>query len=133
MADVLNRTTVQLLLSVNTPDYPVIDWIHNPDLTDVEGVPQKFWKIEGDIVTEMSPAEKTIVQNQLDADQLEQEKIDATDEDNTGDANSRRILGFMETMVDEINILRANAGIPPQRTLQDYKDSVRNNIENQTE
>lgn len=63
MADVLNRTTKQYLKSVNTPDFPVIDWIINPDLSGV--LPQepqsKYWNIAGDVVTEMTPAEKAAV------------------------------------------------------------------------
>lgn len=58
MADVLNRTTKQYLKSVNTPNFPTADWIINPDLTAVAGVPSKYWKITGDVVAEMSSAEK---------------------------------------------------------------------------
>jgi len=58
MANVLNRTTKQYLKSVNTPDFPTASWIINPDLTAVAGVPSKFWKIIGDVVSEMSSAEK---------------------------------------------------------------------------
>ena len=61
MADVLNRTTLQYLQSVNTPDYPVVDWVINPDLSGVAGVPQKYWKLTGDVVSEMSQAEKDAV------------------------------------------------------------------------
>jgi len=61
MSNVLNRTTNQYLQSVNTPDYPVSDWIINPDLSAVVGVPSKYWEITGDTVTEMTPAEKAVV------------------------------------------------------------------------
>jgi len=61
MADVLNRTTLQYLRSVNTPDFPVLDWVINPDLTAVVGVPQKYWKLTGDIVSEMTQPEKDAV------------------------------------------------------------------------
>lgn len=59
MSDVLHRTTKQLLKSVNTPDYPVADWIRNPDLSSVSSVDVRYWKITGDVVSEMSAAEKT--------------------------------------------------------------------------
>ncbi len=36
MADVINRVTHEHLFSVNTPDYPVADWIINPDPTAIE-------------------------------------------------------------------------------------------------
>jgi hypothetical protein len=61
MSNVLNRTTCQYLQSVNTPDYPETDWISDPDLTAVEGVAQKYWKIEGDSVVPMTPEEQAQV------------------------------------------------------------------------
>lgn len=33
MSDVVNRTTKQFIGSVHTPDYLVVDWIINPNLT----------------------------------------------------------------------------------------------------
>jgi hypothetical protein len=58
MASVLHRTTKQYIASAHTPDYPVEDWIHNPDMSPVSGVPSQYWKITGDAVSEMSAAEK---------------------------------------------------------------------------
>ncbi|MBT8428494.1 MAG: hypothetical protein KJN79_01140 [Gammaproteobacteria bacterium] len=49
---------MQYLQSVNTPDYPVLDWIINPDLSALTGVPQKYWKVVGDTVVEMTQGEK---------------------------------------------------------------------------
>lgn len=37
---------MQYLESVNTPDYPEADWVINPDLSAVEGVPQGYWVLE---------------------------------------------------------------------------------------
>lgn len=59
MANVVNRTTVQYLLTVNTPDYDPTDWIINPDLSALASVPQKYWKVVGDTVVEMTSGEKT--------------------------------------------------------------------------
>lgn len=61
MADVINRTTLEQRFSVNTPDFPTSDWIINPDLSGVSGVPQKYWKVVGDTVVEMDAAEKAVV------------------------------------------------------------------------
>lgn len=61
MASVLNKTTLQYIESVNTPDYPTSDWIVNPDMSNVEGVPLKYWKLDGTDVVEMSQAEKEAV------------------------------------------------------------------------
>ena len=70
MADVLNRLTKQFLLSVNTPDYPAIEWIINPDLSQVEAVPWRYWKIVGDSVVEMTAEEKAIVDQPLPKTEL---------------------------------------------------------------
>jgi len=59
MANVLNKTTFKYLTSVNTPDYPTSDWVHNPDLSAVQGISKEYWAIDayGDVV-EMSQSEK---------------------------------------------------------------------------
>jgi len=46
MANVLHRQSKLMLTSVNTPDYPASEWVVNPDLTAVAGVPQKYWAID---------------------------------------------------------------------------------------
>jgi len=58
MSNVLHRTTKQYRRSVNTPDFPTSDWIINPNLSSVQNVPVKYWKITDDTVSEMSQAEK---------------------------------------------------------------------------
>ncbi len=126
MASVLNRTTKEFRASANTPDFPVADWIINPDLTAVAGAPIKYWIIDppaSDTVRLATVGEKLIIDNQIAADQEQAEKDSAkTDTD-------RRLLGFMQVMVDEINILRAAASIPPARDIDDYKNATRNNID----
>lgn len=61
MANVLNRSTLKYLESVNTPDYPVENWVINPDMSGVASVPQKYWKLIGDVPSEMSTEEKQLV------------------------------------------------------------------------
>lgn len=58
MANVLNRTSLQYITSVNTPEYPIAEWIINPDLSAVNGIDKEFWVVDGDTVREMSTAEK---------------------------------------------------------------------------
>ncbi len=84
MANVLQRTTKEQRFSVNTPEYPPAVWVINPDLSGVVGVPKKYWKITGDVVSEMDQSEKDAVdavllpgiqfgrkaQLQIDADRL---------------------------------------------------------------
>lgn len=55
MANVLNRESKEYLKSVNTPAYPITDWIINPVLPDCD---KKYWVIEGDNVREMNTTEK---------------------------------------------------------------------------
>lgn len=61
MANVLNRVTKEYRASVNDPDYPVIDWIINPDLSAVAGWPPRYWVITGDNVSLMSQAQRDAV------------------------------------------------------------------------
>lgn len=63
MANVVNRTKmpVEILYSVNTPDYPESEWIINPDLTILETVPLKYIKIVGDLLVEMTAEEKAAI------------------------------------------------------------------------
>lgn len=58
MASVLHRTTKQYLESVHTPNHDEADWIINPDMSAVAGVPEKYWKITGDTVSEKDASEK---------------------------------------------------------------------------
>ena len=64
MSDVLHRTTMEYRLSVNTPDFDEADWVVNPDLSSVVGVPQYHWKFAGDTVSEMDAGEKAVVDEQ---------------------------------------------------------------------
>lgn len=52
---------VRVLYSVNTPDYPVGEWIINPDLSALAGVAQLYWKLSGDAVVAMTQAERDSV------------------------------------------------------------------------
>lgn len=78
MATVLNRSTKELLDSVHTPDYDTPEWLINPDLSAVEGVPNKYWSIHGDDVTEMTPEEKAAV-DAADLEPYKQAKVDQID------------------------------------------------------
>lgn len=61
MANVLNRTTKAYVTSANTPDYPVAEWIIDPDMTAVVGYPSQYWIITGDVVTLMDAAARAQV------------------------------------------------------------------------
>ena len=76
MANVIHRGTLQYRRSVNTPDFPPTEWIVNPDLSQVEKVPRKYWRIDGERVVEMSENQKAAV----DGAELEQLKADKLEE-----------------------------------------------------
>lgn len=67
MATVLHRATKELIPSVSEPRYPTANWIHDPDLSAVTGIPSKYWKITGDIVAAMTEAEKDAEPGLLDS------------------------------------------------------------------
>lgn len=58
MADVLHRTDGRYLRSVHSPDYPAQDWLLNPDLSAVAGLPVEQWVVEGDTVRPATDAER---------------------------------------------------------------------------
>lgn len=61
MANVLNRTTKQYLISVNTPDFDPSQWIINPDLSAVGSFSSQYWVITGNAVTLAGPAARAVV------------------------------------------------------------------------
>lgn len=71
MATVINRNTLEILRSVNTPDYPLADYIINPfNLDVVAAIPRKYRKLvantnpndtEVSMVVEMDAGEKVSV------------------------------------------------------------------------
>jgi hypothetical protein len=74
MASVIHKTdrdssgALIQLFSVNTPDYSTNDWVINPDLSAVQGVEKKYWKVTGNSVVEMNTGEKsTVDSNELTA------------------------------------------------------------------
>jgi len=75
MAIVLHRESLELRRSVNTPDFPRTEWIINPDLSAVEKVPRKYWRIDAERVVEMSSAEKAAV-DQAELDTLKAAKLE---------------------------------------------------------
>lgn len=61
MARVLHRITKEYRKRANTPDYPKLDWIINPDLSAVAGFAPEYWTITGDLITLMPTAQRTAV------------------------------------------------------------------------
>lgn len=71
MANAIHRTQrdyrgyLLRVSSINTPDYSTDDWLVNPDLSSVSGIPEYYWKVTGTppggSVEEMNPSEKSAV------------------------------------------------------------------------
>lgn len=61
MTDVLHRIKKEIMLDVSPDSFTVEHWIHNPDMAPVAGVPVEYWKIVGDVVSEMNNGEKAAV------------------------------------------------------------------------
>lgn len=145
MANVLSRATPHVYLrSVNDPDYPGADWIHNPDLSAVAGYETRYWVVTGDVVSLMGQGARDAV----DAARL------AAQKDETAAALEEAqttLRGFAEVLIDELNrraddfnaILDAAANATslasfkiamgqirqqPQRTLGDLRTALRNKL-----
>jgi hypothetical protein len=54
----LHRTQFDYLEGVELDDYPVEIWVHNPNMTPVEGVLKRYWQLTGDTLSVMSQAQK---------------------------------------------------------------------------
>ena len=93
-------------------------WIHAADLSAVAGVPNKYWIITGDIVSEMSAGEKTAV----DAAVLTTRRDAQVTEVDQTEGNLRQIL---KILIGELNTLRALHGLP-DRTLAQLRNAIRN-------
>ena len=77
MANVINRTTLEIRMSVNTPDYDPAEWLINPDLAYVDGVEYRYLKIDGESVVEMTDAEKATVDAAEESARIEALKAEA--------------------------------------------------------
>lgn len=106
MANVINRTTLELRKSVHTPDYSSVDWIINPDLSPVSGVSPLYWKISGDSVLPMTSQEQSSKDAALAA-AIKAEQIN----DGKGQIVTPIFKALVTVLVSELNILRNKAGL----------------------
>ena len=122
MGSFLHRTTKQYLQSADPNELPedLSNYISAPDLSAVAGVPVKYWKIVGDVVTEMSQAEKDAV----DAAILDTARNNAVAELDNLEGILRQVLLII---MSEINTLRSEHGLSA-RTLQQLKTAIRNSF-----
>jgi hypothetical protein len=102
MGDYVHRTTKQYLQSVSPNDLPepLANYIEDPDLSAVEGVPNRYWVITGDVISEMDQAAKDVVDAQILSDSRDaaiQAEIDELES---------VLRQLTKLIVDELNILR---------------------------
>ena len=131
MSHVFNRTTGQFIQSVNTPDFPVADWVLNPDLTAVVGQPVRYWFITGGTNPE-GQEELGIVdaatQTSIDA-ALAVTLLASQRDSGKAEFDAQRILVALgELLVDEFNNLRTLHSLP-DRTFAQLRTAIRNKVD----
>jgi hypothetical protein len=148
MADFVHRTTKQHIVSRDQTELPDQPWenfyIINPDLSAVAGVPNRYWKITGDSITEMSQAEKDAVDNaalqasrdalanQIDQveDVLRASLLSILDEFNAHADKINAILDSADAATSLADFKTRMAAVTdyPQRTIAQLKTTIRNKL-----
>lgn len=95
--------------------------IYQPDLSAVTGFDSKYWEVIGDVISLMN--------------QEARDSIDSIEISNNRDVLANNIdspesyeKAFALVVLDEINLLRANAGLPT-RSASQLKTAVRNKMD----
>jgi len=123
MASVLNRTTMEFLRSANTPDFPVADWIINPDLSAVTGQPQKYWIIDppgSDTVRLATPTEQTAIDDAIAAQRTADDRAAGS-----GAADDSGPVGMQNRSIIEVFNQRDNFVINRLDELQVAMDAMK--------
>jgi hypothetical protein len=118
MANWVHKTTVQYLDSNDPPVADQVNWLKNPNLSAVAGLPQKYWKVVSNAVQAMSGAERSAV---------DAAAVTAARTADKARFDSERIaLALALVMLDEVNALRA-AVVPslPARTQNQLVNAIK--------
>jgi len=133
MATLLHRTTKQYLVSVdpNGLPEPIANYIDEPDLSAVTGQPSKYWIITGDIVTEMSVAEKAIVDQTILDVSRDQTITEVDDLESTLRQIVLMVIGEINTLRQQLNTTTAEVNqltttTFADRTIAQVKNQLRN-------
>jgi len=136
MGTFLHRTTKEYFQSI-PPDQlaePIANYIDNPDMSAVVGVPSKYWQIIGDIVSEMDAGEKAVVDQAIldvQRDSLIAAQVDGLES---------VLRQLIKLTISEINILRnqfneTTAEVPQlttttfaDRTVEQFKNKLRSDL-----
>lgn len=124
MANVINRTTLVYLTSVNDPEYLDPPWLFvapgSPNEAVIAAVPTQYRKIAGDVVSEMSQAEKDAVDAAIDAAELAENRVTSAAVTERDDP-----LGFEARALIELLNKRDNFNINRLKEIQDTLVAIR--------
>ncbi len=124
MSTVVRRTTLTPIYDVSTSKYDIAYFFFDPDLSAVANVPERYWQESGGVFSEMDQTGKDAVDAVILTRKTQQERKFAKDE-----IDGKRVLkAFAEVVMDEINILRAEHGLPA-RTLFQLVTAIKNKID----
>jgi hypothetical protein len=119
---VIHRTTLQYLVSVNTPDYPEPTWKWAPDMSQVVGIAPIYWK--WDAGTErpipMTAGEQAVVNTAIETARRDSEASQLTQVENI-------LRAIVLVVLDEINVLRS-ALLLTTRTESQVRTAIRNKL-----
>lgn len=144
--NVIHRTTLRYLASVNTPDYPEPTWKWSPDMSAVAGVSPIYWKWD-------AVAERPVPMTQGERDVVDAARLAAQRTSAMGQLTQAEsvLRAFMLLVLDELNahsakvnelldaidaagslaaLKTAAAAITdlPQRTEQQLRNAIRNKL-----
>ena len=117
-----HRTTFQVLTSVASADLPepIANYVEEPDLSAVISEPMKYWSLSGDAFSLVDQATR----DSIDLDLLSASRDALANDIDRLESYSR---AFALTVLDEINILRAEHGLSA-RTASQLKTALRNKL-----
>ena len=116
------------LTSVSPQDLPENEAndIQDPDLSAVDGFDSIYWNISGDSVLLANGGTR----NARDADIAAQQVLQQNQSQKDSYTNNEIFRAQIKYVVDEINILRQNAGLTPARTYADAQTFMFDAIDN---
>lgn len=116
----LHRTKLHVIEFGDTSVFDSAEWVIDVDLSAVIAWPKRYWVVTGDVVTLSSSADSDLQTAKIiDAKDTEAEKIEIA---------SSFVGAFALLVLDEINLLRTEAGLIP-RTLAQLKSALRSNMD----
>lgn len=114
--------------SVNTPDYSSDQKnLINPDVSALNGVPVKYWKCQNGGVVAMTQAERDDLDLAAATANTAAVKVMAKAAIDDTSIDGYRLQAILEIVMDEINILRAQHGLPA-RTSTQLRNAVKTKI-----